>query len=434
MNKLLVIFFIFSFNLSFSQEEKTTDTVKELNLFYTDTINNNVYFGDYEPTGIINTSDNSYLISTILSISFPEQYDTTYLRTDFKKYLERSNLYSSKAHVSSGSILKLDSYLNKQWEIIFKDKRVTHIENFDSNSFIIAGERVDQKKLWVAKLRTSDGSTIWLKEYNVGYNLSTSEICIKNDTVYVLGETERLIPIRIEKYYGKRRIKLFKFSDMQSNLVLLSITKNGDLIRKTKIDPKKKYTNFGYYLKVDKKEKILFASFDGFYKKKKEWIKDEGHVLYRIDSKDKIKSKLVVDANDLLFFENDLVFSETKLGSDLIKIKKLSDSKLVLIDSFRIQSERNDLRIESLLKTDSLFYLYGSISINNRDYLICSMNNEYQVTDYRKYERDEYNYMVKLIETYEGNLMIVGWCYRKNGKTGNLYKYMNLVEIKKFGT
>lgn len=434
MNKLLVIIFIFSFNLSFSQEDKSTDIVKDLNLFYTDTINNNVYFGNYEPTGIIKTGDNSYIISTILSISFPEQYDTTYLRTDFKKYLERSNLYSSKAHISSGSILKLDGYLNKQWELIFKDKRITHIENFDSNSFIVAGERVDQKKLWVAKLRISDGSTIWFKEYNVGYNLSTSEIYINNNIIYVLGETERLIPIRIQKYYGKRRIELLKVSEMQSNLVLLSISKNGELIRKRKIDPKKKYTNFGSYLKVNKKEKILFASFDGFYKKNKEWLKDEGHVLYRIDSKDKIKSKLVVDANHLLLSENDLVFSETKLGSDLIKIKKLSGSKLVSIDSCRIQSERNDLRIESLLKTDSLFYLFGSISINNRDYLICSMNNEYHITNYRKYERAGNNYPVKLIETYEGNLMIVGWCYRKNEKTGNLYRYMNLVEIKKFGT
>ncbi|HET6558605.1 MAG TPA: hypothetical protein VFG54_14900 [Prolixibacteraceae bacterium] len=431
MNKFLVVIFTFSFNLSFSQVNKSIEIFKELNLFYTDTINNNVYFGDYKPTGIIKTSDNSYLISTILSISFPELYETTYLRADYKKYFERWNLYYSKVHVSSGSILKLDRNLNKQWELIYKDKRITHIENLDSNSFIIAGERVDQKKLWVAKLRTSDGSTIWFKEYNVGYGLSTTEMSINNDTIYLLGETEILIPFRIQKQYGKRRIELFKVADLQSNLILLSISKNGNLIRKSKIDPKNKYTKFGLYFKVNSNEKILFTCFNGYYKKKNEWLKDKGSVLYRIDSKDRIKSKLRVEANDLLLSENDLVFSETKLKSDSITIKRLVDSKLVSVDSFSIQSERNNILIESLLKTDSLFYLFGSVS---GDYLIYNMNKEYHITDYRKYERDESNYPVKLIETYDGNLMIVGWCYRKNEKTGNLYKYMNLVEIKKFGT
>ena len=309
-----------------------------------------------------------------------------------------------------------------------KDRRVTHIENFDSNSFIIAGERVDQKKIWVAQLRTADGSILWLKEYKIGHKHSTYDLCIQNNIIYVLGEMRRLVPISIEKNYKKRRIVFFQKLSLRS-LVLLSISKNGDLIRKSNIDPKKKYFNYKCCLKVNTNEKIMFARFIGYYKKGKEWVEDDGFALYRINSKDKITSKLIVDANNLLLSENDLIFSETNYESDVLKIKKLSDSQLVLIDSIKMPFK--DIRIESLLKTDNLYYLSGSIWTWN--YLICSMNNEYLITDFRKYERDKYSHLVKLIETYDGNLMIVGWCYGKNKKTGYPYTYMNLVKCKKFG-
>lgn len=218
MNRLLFIFSLFSFKLLFSQENKSIEIIKELNISYTDTIYNNVYFGNYEPTGIIKTNDSSYLISTILSIFFP--HDTTYRSSDFNKYVELLNLQNSKEHISSGSILKLNKNLEKQWEIILKDRRVTHIENFDSNSFIIAGERVDQKKIWVAQLRTADGSILWLKEYKIGHKHSTYDLCIQNNIIYVLGEMRRLVPISIEKNYKKRRIVFFQKLSLRS-LVLL---------------------------------------------------------------------------------------------------------------------------------------------------------------------------------------------------------------------
>lgn len=227
-----------------TQTTKDMDITKQLNLVYSDTVNGKIFLGNYEPTGAISCNDSSYLISTIFSIDFPEQRDTTYLRSDFSKYYERYKLYAAKAHVSSGSVLKLDKDLNKIWEVTFKDKRVTHIIPYDTSSFIIAGERVDLKVIWIAKLNTKNGEIIWLNEFKVGHSLSTCGLTIANGKCYILGETERIILLKIKKYYGRTRVELFKETEFKSNLILLCVSENGNLNWKKKIDPKKKLQLF----------------------------------------------------------------------------------------------------------------------------------------------------------------------------------------------
>ncbi|QEC67251.1 hypothetical protein FRZ67_08065 [Panacibacter ginsenosidivorans] len=418
----------------FSQTIQDLQITKELNLVYSDTVNGKTYLGNYEPTGAISCNDSSYIISTIFSIDFPEQYDTTYLRTDFAKYYERSKLYSAKAHVSSGSVLKLNKDFNKIWEVTFKDKRVTHIISFDSSSFIIAGERIDLNVIWIAKINSNNANIIWMKEFKVGRSLSTCGLTYANGNFYILGETERIIPLKIQKDYGRTRIELFKESDMQSSLILLCVSKNGSLNWKKKIDPKRNYNYFGYNFISTNENHFILSSFTGFNKVKKKWVKDEALAFYTLNKKGKIKSKEVVDFNDMLYFDTSIVFTKTNLGSDTIKIYKLTNLGVDRTDSFSIFSERKDIRIESVLNTSKNYYLYGSMQVNNKDYLICSMTKDYQITECRKHDQPDYNNLVSLMETHDKELLIIGWCYKRNEQTGKLYKYMNLIKFKKFGT
>jgi hypothetical protein len=435
MGKLsLIIILLTISSKGLTQPNKDIDIIKQLNLVYSDTVNGKPYWGNYEPTGAILCNDSSYLISTIFSIGFAEQYDTTFLRTDFAKYYERSKLYSAKAHISSGSVLKLNKDLNKTWEVIFKDKRVTHIIPFDTSSFIIAGERVDLNMIWIAKLNSSNGNIIWLKEFKAGFSLSTSGLTFVNGKLYILGETERIVPLKIKKYYGRTRIELFKESQMKSNLILLCVSKDGNLNWKRKIDPKKNYNFFGYNFISTNNNHFILTSFSGFNKRKKKWIKDEALAFYTLLPNGRIKSKSIVDFNHMLYFDTSIVFTKKNLAGDNIKVFKLSNTGINQTDSFFKPSDKKDIRVRAVLKSDNIYYLYGSIQSNDKDYLVCSMTDDYKIIECRRHDKPDYNELISLLETHDKNLLVIGWCYKRNEQTGNLYKYMNLIKLKKFGT
>ena len=430
---LFIILLTISFH-GLTQPSKDMEITKQVNLVYSDTVNGKIYLGNYEPTGAISCNDSSYLISTIFSIDFPEQRDTTYLRSDFSKYYERYKLFAAKAHVSSGSVLKLDKDLNKIWEVTFKDKRVTHIIPYETSSFIIAGERVDLNVIWIAKLNSKTGEIIWLKEFKAGHSLSTCGLTIANGNFYLLGETERIIPFKIKKYYGRTRVEFFKETEMKSNLIVLCVSENGNLNWKKKIDPKKNYNYFGYNFISSNKNHFVLASYTGFNKIKRKWVKDKSNAFYILKPNGRINSKTLVDFDDMLYFDTTIIFTKTNISSDNIKVYKLSDKGINQTDSFFTPSERKDIRVRAVLKSNNIYYLYGSMQSNNKDYLVCSMTNDYKITECRRHDKPDYNELISLLETQDKNLLIIGWCYKRNEQTGNLYKYLNLIKFKKFGT
>ncbi|MGO8055965.1 hypothetical protein, partial [Rhizobium leguminosarum] len=83
--------------------------------------------------------------------------------------------------------------------------------------------------IWIAKLNSENGSIIWLSEFKVGHRLSTSGLSYANGSFYVLGETNRIIPLRFKKYHGKTKLEIFKESEGESRLLLLSVSANGNL-------------------------------------------------------------------------------------------------------------------------------------------------------------------------------------------------------------
>ncbi|MGZ3752099.1 MAG: hypothetical protein ACXVIY_09590, partial [Mucilaginibacter sp.] len=94
--------------LSFSTYAQTNSVkvIKDTNYMYTDTINKKIYSGNYEPTGLIKAPDGGCIISTTFGIYFPISFDMAILKANPKKYVDSTRQYTSREHVSSGSIFK----------------------------------------------------------------------------------------------------------------------------------------------------------------------------------------------------------------------------------------------------------------------------------------------------------------------------------------
>lgn len=135
----------------------------------------------------------------------------------------------------------------------------------------------------------------------------------------------------------------------------------------------------------------------------------------------------------MLYFDTTIVFTKTSISSDNIKVYKRSDNGIIQTDTFFTPSERKDISVRAVLKSDNIYYLYGSMQSNNKDYLVCCMTNGKKVTECRRHDKPDHNELISLLETQDNNLLIIGWCYKRNEQTGNLYKYMSLIKFKKFG-
>ena len=419
-----------------AQPSKSVDIIKEITFLYTDTIQGKPYIGSYEPTGMIRTTDSCYLISTIFSIDFPEELDTTYLSTDFKRYLANKEPFRGRGHVSSCSVIKLKRDLTKEWEIIFKDKRVTHIVPCDNTSFIIAGERIDMEKNWVASV-SIDGNILWQNEYKQGPRLVTEGLSYFNDNIYVLGGAQRTVFIKIEKNYGRRKIRLFKQSNYENSPVLFCISKTGKLEWKRKIDPQKHYNKYCFNFISVPGGHLLLSSYNGFIKKNKKKIRGEGMFLYVLNKKGKVLTRQNTESGCISYQDGKILLLQNKYHSKSVQVYKLENSQFIQTDSFLLDPELRNLYMGSVSKLGNELYwgctYMGKAYLSrNQDFLFCRLNNDFEVTGFRIYGDEEYNEFVSLSESYDNNLLAIGWSYKTNKYTGTLYRCINLVEFRKF--
>lgn len=215
-----------------AQKVATKTDVEEYNFFYSDTANGEFTFGDYEPKDIIRLNDGSYLIGTELSISFPSQYKTS--EKYDSTYFAKSKKFQEKSHISSGTVFKLNSNFEKEWETIFKGQRVEKIFKTLDERILIAGEEVSMKFIWLAEL-DKKGNILWEKHFEYKNKVTIADARIDgNNDIYLLLESSHIIPIQVQKYYGKRRIHLLKDSEINSHLALLKVSFDG---RKIELNP-----------------------------------------------------------------------------------------------------------------------------------------------------------------------------------------------------
>ena len=97
MKQILTIIILFNFwNLKSQELFDNQKLIQEINFFYQDSAINEFAYGDYKPTSVIGLNNGSLLISTVFSISFPNQYKTP---SEYNsEYFERQNVYAEKSH------------------------------------------------------------------------------------------------------------------------------------------------------------------------------------------------------------------------------------------------------------------------------------------------------------------------------------------------
>jgi hypothetical protein len=222
-----LLFTILGFSACFGQSKQGDSlTVREFNFYYRDTIEGKVVYGDYEPTSCVLLDNGSLIVSTQFSINSPGNY--------------------KRHHVSSGTIFRLNSKFEKQWEIFFKEHRVMKVGKLPDQSIIVAGDRTDMKKFWMARIDTS-GKMIWQKEYNVKASSTVSNMVVDNfGNSFTLVETERRVLISFNNYRGKRKIVLFTETEMENNIYLVKVSSNGKALWKRSLDKTRLYEKFGY--------------------------------------------------------------------------------------------------------------------------------------------------------------------------------------------
>ena len=402
-----------------AQKVATKTEVEEYNFFYSDTANGEFAFGDYEPKDIIQLNDSSYLIGTELSISFPSQYKTTDIYDS--TYFAKSEIFREKSHTSSGTVLKLSSNFEKEWETVFKEQRVEKIFKTSEERILIAGEDVSMKFVWLAEL-DKKGNILWEKHFEYKNKVTISDAIIdENNDIYLLLESSHIIPIQLRKSYGRRRIHFFKDSEINSHLVLLKVSFDGNKKWLRPIDKRRKYNKYGYNLVAS--QKTIFASYKYTGFEKDSLI--EGENVIEISKLGKAVLTREIPKQGILFFDKGLVtitsYSKGKLF--LYRSGKL-------IDSTNIENVGKDVRIEKAINKSNGYLILGSNYDNNMDYILINVSSDLKFLDYWTYPRDEFNEIRGAVALQNGETIIIGKCYREMKETTyKLTTYINLIRI-----
>jgi hypothetical protein len=409
---------------AYAQTNKVA-VVKDTNYYYRDTVDKKAYIGSYEPTGLVQTPNNSLIISNKLEIDFPEMYDTSKPNMEYKKFLE----YEAHLHISSGSIFKLNNQYKKDWEIILKNKRVIRISPYDSTSFIAAGENINMRKIWAARINIIDGKILWMKEFAVRHQSTISELGIANNKdIIILNTNKRIIPISIRKQYYKTRLLLFKkATDFEHILSLSSLSGNGELNWTKTVDFKNRYDFESYGMKADSTISIL-SRYSGFDKVHGKYIQHEAEVSYSYNlNGHETMRKLLADNDEALsIYANGWTF--VNLKSDSISIEKL-DQKANKISYNVLKTPEKYLRIETLRLINDAYYLYGYTNVKDTSYLICKFDSKFHLINSWAYKGLEWNNDAQLAFDDLGQLIILGRGYKKPEKE-SIYEYVKLIKLR----
>ena len=396
------------------------EDVVEYNFFYCDSANDEFAYGDYEPKDLVKLNDGSLLIGTEFSISFPSQYSTP--EKYDSTYFAKSKMFSQKSHTSSGSILKLNSNFEKEWETIFRGQRVERILKTKDDRLIIVGEDVSMKFVWLAEIDAT-GKLLWEKHYKYKNQVNLADAIVDEDnSIFLFLESSHIIPIKLTKYYGEKRLQLFKDSEVNSHLALLKISSEGKKNWLSPIDIRRKFDKFGYRLISNKKSIFASFTFEGFEKGRL----IEGKKVVQLSKSGKSVSNENITKQEILLYKNGLITITSYSKGDLVLYN--SGNK---IDSIHIESADKDIRVENVINSSNDFLILGSNHDNNRDYLIINLNSNLKFNGYWTYPRDEYNEIRGAVILDNGETVIVGKCYREMKETSNRLKtYINLIKIK----
>lgn len=363
-NLLFILILIFNFN-SVAQDLKPR-VCFEKEFIYTDSANGEQAICSYEPTGILALNNGRTIITTKLSVQFPNRFNHQYDE-------EISNNYDEKAHGSSGTVICLDNNQSKVWEIVFKDERVEFLEKFNDTSFVIAGGHISLEYAWLA-LVSQNGKLIWKKKVNHKRQTWASSLAVHNQEIYFLHESDRMIFYHSQPHTVKKH-RFFETAE-KHQLYLMKLDSRGKKKWRKGIDIRKGVQVYGGQLLAAGDKVYLTYRHIGpelnpdnrTYKNSKKLVtlNSRGQILSNksfnrmnlLSVKDKVISCTSADDDSLSIYSNDSLIATLLIPEDI--------DKFWILGNFAISED---------------IVLYGSCN-NNLGLLLLSLDDQYQLNWY----------------------------------------------------
>ncbi|MFH0893439.1 MAG: hypothetical protein V2A54_03295 [Bacteroidota bacterium] len=425
MKYLLLLIILLKIEISFSQNLFQGSELKKANFFYEDNANGDTVLGDYEPTGIIALDDGSVLISTEFSINFPNEYITPIIYDT--AYFRRSAIYRKKSHISSGSVFKLNAQFEKEWEIVFKEKRVEKILLSGENRIYVIGEEVQMKHYWISEI-SSDGKILWTKTIKYKDNIAVPAAALdKKNNLYLLLEAECKVPVRInlKNQNDRRRIVFFEEEDLNNRIAIAKYSPEGKKRWIKTLDKRRKYEKFGYNLVVS--DSLVFASstYEGFKKRGTDYDKIEGKIVSVLKKNGRRVKKFELQENEILLYNKGLL-TITSYTKDVFKLFLNSNIR----DSISIFSARKDIRISNFIPIKNGYLILGENYNSDLDFMLIKLTKDLKFDDYWSNTNEGYQECRGAVENSDGSIYVVGKCYKKlNDSKKSLAAYICLIKI-----
>ncbi len=416
LNLLLTLLFCISINAQLIIDKSD---LEEFSFFYSDSANGEFSFGDYKPKDLKSLDDGSILVAAELSINFPSAYKTP--QTYDSTYFANSKVYSEKTHISSGTIFKLNSSIEKEWEVIFKGKRIEKILKTTDEKILIVGEDVSMDFVWLAELN-ENGIIAWEKQYSYKNEMKIADVIIdENNDVYLLIEASHKIPIKIEKSYGKRWIKYFKNSELNSHLALMKINSKGNKEWTEVIDKRKKYDKYGYKLISDESSIYLSFAYEGF--EKDSLIK--GKKISQFSKSGKKISSENIDNEEIILFNNGLITITPS-----IKAQAKLYNNGTLIDSLEFEHSDRGISIDKLIKSQNQYFILASKSNRMRGSILINLTSDLKFNQYSIIPIDDFQRSIGAITFNNGQVIILAECSREMEQISNKsVRYIKLIKL-----
>lgn len=327
-----------------------------------------------------------------------------------------------KSHVSSGSIFKLNGRFEKEWEIVFRDKRVCKINLCSDSTIIAVAEKVEMDRFWIAKMDLS-GKVIWEKEYRNNHEVSVADVVLDSlNNIYVLTESNRIIPVQLKRLeFGYKRLEFFKVAEMDDDLYLIKISPEGNRIWTATLDNRKNFETFGYRLIQAGDRIYASSSYDGFRKN----IKYEGRNVFELNTKGRLLNRYETPHNSLLFFENGLI-SGTASGDGLVKVFRNVFKDSLELCSINAPAEINHSRFIKGINVIESKYLLGTCNYS-QGYFLMKLNKDYLCKEYWIDEEYKECRPVDFTVLSDGSVVILGTKWLK--VDNRFHNYTNLIKL-----
>lgn len=421
MNKLttLIICLLTSIQ-SFGQTniDNSVET-EEFSFFYKDSVDNIVSFGDIEPTGFVCLNSGSIIVSTKFSFEFPKQSQKkdSISEEEQQLYNEQKIKMDAKSHISSGSVFKLNSSFQKEWEIVFKDKRVEAIKKLPNQTIIIAGERINIRKFWMAQIDTT-GKIIWQKEYKFKYSSRIADMVTDSlGYSYILLDASKILHVNLRNIFNKRRLHFYTLA-LENDIYIMKVNKHGNVLWTKCIDNQKKIDKFGNKLIINQN---IFATtfYSGFFKTK------DGLTTYQqkekvieLNSKGKIINKSLNNNNFIYYHQNK--FYSCKIEKDTLILNTYKTGIIIPTDT--IIFTKNKLSwINSFFTTKNYIYLLdfyeGIIKLDKNNNFINHIETS--------------GILIDGIQLPDHSILVLEECHIKDqDENNNFITYIKLTKIK----